>query len=59
MNKPPIKAIEAIKKYCERTQCRRCVFSIPERNSTYVGCSLQELPPCDWTILEGEDLDEQ
>ncbi len=59
MNKPPIKAIEIIKRYCERTQCRRCVFGIPDDGSNYVGCELTEAPPCEWTILEGEDLDEQ
>ena len=47
MSRPPKKAIEQIKNYCEKTQCRRCAFGITD-NYDYVGCSLQEVNPCDW-----------
>lgn len=57
MNKPPMKAIEQIKKYCEKTQCRTCVFGMPEDNNRYVGCELTELPPCEWDTGEDGDGD--
>ena len=47
MSRPPIKALESIKKYCEKTQCRRCLFG-RETSDNYVGCELLEYPPCDW-----------
>jgi hypothetical protein len=56
MSRPPIKALEQIKKYCEKTQCRRCVFG--ERDDTlrddldFVGCKLQQDVPCNWEIEE-------
>lgn len=59
MSRPPMKALEQIKRYCEKTQCRRCVFG--ERDNTpyddldYVGCKLQQLPPCDWKNEEDDD----
>lgn len=49
MSRPPIKALESIKNYCEKTQCRRCVFGFEERAlNNYVGCRLMETTPCDW-----------
>lgn len=59
MSRPPMKALEQIKRYCEKTQCRRCIFG--ERDNTpyddldYVGCKLQQVPPCDWVIEEEDD----
>ena len=52
MNKPPIKALESIKNYCEKTQCRRCVFGERETLSfdIYVTCGLQLKNPCDWDL---------
>lgn len=51
MSRPPIKAITAIKNYCEKTQCRRCVFGFEVRVlDNYVGCRLLETTPCDWEI---------
>ena len=58
MSRPPLKALEQIKKYCEKTQCRRCAFG--ERDDTpfdewdFVGCKLQRNTPCDWETEEGE-----
>lgn len=56
MSRPPMKAIESIKKYCEKTQCRRCDFGVREDigYDDYVGCMLQENNPCDWE-LRGEE----
>ena len=51
MNKPPIKAITAIKNYCEKTQCRRCAFGhTVDVDTHYVECLLTERTPCDWDI---------
>lgn len=47
MSRPPIKAMESIKNYCEKTQCRRCVFGTNTADN-YVGCKLLENPPCNW-----------
>ena len=54
MSRPPIKALTAIKNYCEKTQCRRCVFGFEERLNNYVGCLLLEKTPCDWNVEEKE-----
>jgi len=54
MSRPPIKAIESIKNYCEKTQCRRCAFGVEEKNYHYVGCRLMETTPCDWDVEEKE-----
>lgn len=56
MSRPPIKAIESIRRYCEKTQCRKCVFGIREEigYDDYVGCELQQNNPCDWRIDEDE-----
>lgn len=54
MSKPPIKALEQIKRYCERTQCRRCKFGVCDITTGYVGCALMSVTPCDWYV-EGED----
>lgn len=51
MSKPPIKAMESIKNYCEKTQCRRCVYGVEEADF-YVSCALQNKPPCDWEVPE-------
>jgi len=59
MSIPPLKALEQIKKYCEKTQCRRCYFGEKEYISTmedFVGCRLQQTVPCDWEI--GEKVNE-
>ena len=58
MSRPPLKALEQIKSYCDKTQCRKCYFG--ERDNTpyddldYVGCKLQCTTPCDWDIEESE-----
>ena len=54
MSRPPMKAIASIKNYCEKTQCRRCVFGKVEKISfdDYVMCRLQEDNPCDWEVDE-------
>lgn len=58
MNRPPIKAFEQLKAFCERTQCRRCVFGQKEANQQYVGCQLLDTAPCDWPCeWEGESDD--
>ena len=52
MKRPPLKALEQIKNYCNKTQCRQCYFG--ERKNTpydeldFVGCKLQQATPCDW-----------
>lgn len=56
--RPPIKAIEQIRNYCERTQCRKCIYGVREplyrdSDTDYVACKLQMANPCDWEI-EGE-----
>lgn len=61
MPKPPIKAIESIKNYCEKTQCRRCVYGDENHidgEINYVGCMLQENNPCDWELPWKEDPDD-
>ena len=52
MSRPPIKAITAIKNYCEKTQCRRCAFGVEDKtiSNNYVGCQLMEGAPCDWEV---------
>ena len=51
MSRPPIKALESIKNYCEKTQCRRCVFGRTSDDSFhYVECLLLDKTPCDWNI---------
>lgn len=51
MSRPPIKALESIKNYCEKTQCRRCVFGhTVDYNDHYVSCMLVNNNPCDWDI---------
>lgn len=56
MSRPPIKAVEQIKNYCEKTQCRRCIYGYREKalsdDIDYVGCQLQMNNPCDWEIQE-------
>lgn len=56
MSRPPIKAVEAIKNYCEKTQCRKCVFREIEKigDLDYVACRLQMANPCEWET-EGEE----
>lgn len=54
MSRPPKKAIEQIKNYCEKTQCRRCAFGYYNPNENYVYCQLMEEPPCDWNTEKGE-----
>lgn len=57
MSRPPIKALESIKNYCEKTQCRRCVCGrTRDDDYHYVECILMETTPCDWNIpIEGSD----
>ena len=55
MSRPPMKAVEQIRNYCEKTQCRRCVYGHEDgRNISdginYVACTLQMSNPCDWVI---------
>lgn len=58
MSRPPIKAVEQIRNYCLKTQCRRCKYAdIQPRNIhdiDYVGCKLQLQNPCDWDLPETE-----
>ena len=53
MSKPPMKAVEQIKNYCEKTQCRRCAFceliQIDEYTD-YGMCMLQMSNPCEWEL---------
>lgn len=57
MSRPPIKAVETIKNYCEKTQCRRCVFGEVEKigDLDYVGCQLQMSNPCEWETERKEE----
>ena len=57
MSRPPIKSVEAIKNYCEKTQCRRCVFGEQEiiAGTDYVACKLQMTNPCDWYSEENDE----
>lgn len=57
MSRPPIKAMQSIKNYCEKTQCRRCVFGYTvDLDTHYVECLLTERTPCDWdTPIEKEE----
>ena len=49
MSRPPIKALESIKNYCEKTQCRRCAFGhTVDVDTHYVECLLLDTTPCDW-----------
>ena len=54
MSRPPMKALEQIKNYCEKTQCRRCAFGekaeVLSDDLDYVGCKLQQDCPCEWKI---------
>jgi len=55
MSRPPKKALEQIKNYCEKTQCRRCIFGrkcYGVDDLDFVGCELQMKNPCDWEIEE-------
>ena len=58
MSRPPKKALEQIKSYCEKTQCRRCIFGDIEKlydSADFVGCLLQQIVPCDWNVEEAEE----
>lgn len=56
MSRPPLKALEQIKRYCEKTQCRRCAFGYEGTvRENYVECTLVETAPCDWDTAESED----
>lgn len=60
MSRPPIKAIRSIKSYCEKTQCRKCVFGETEMigDVDYVACQLQTANPCEWEVKDEEDEEE-
>lgn len=51
--KLPTKALKTIKKYCEKTQCRRCPYG--EEYEGNVECRLLENAPCDWEIEEKQN----
>ena len=58
--RPPIKAIEQIRNYCERTQCRKCIYGVRDMlyrdgDTDYVACKLQMSNPCDWEIEEKQN----
>lgn len=57
MSRPPVKAIEQIKAYCEKTQCRRCIYGEVEKSyeSDYVACRLQMSNPCDWEVEQRKE----
>ena len=61
MSRPPRKAIEQIKRYCEKTQCLRCIYGYKDRSNhiDYVYCTLQESNPCDWELKEDERIDNE
>ena len=61
MSRPPIKAVEAIKKYCKKTQCRTCVFQDIQKfgDIEYVACKLQILNPCDWEMEREENEEDR
>ena len=51
MNKPPMRAIEKIAKYCEHHICEECPFGyLVANDSGYLvnGCLLNELAPYQW-----------
>ncbi len=59
--RPPRKAIEQIRNYCERTQCRKCIYGEREKiygygsdATDYVACKLQMANPCDWDYVEDD-----
>ena len=57
MSRPPIKALEQIKRYCERTQCRRCAFGYEGTvRENFVVCTLVETAPCDWEIKQEDEV---
>ena len=58
MSRPPKKALEQIKAYCEKTQCRRCRYGAKSdtyEDMDYVACELQMRNPCEWEVEEGEN----
>jgi len=57
MSRPPIKAIEQIKNYCEKTQCRKCIYGETEKigDFDYVACKLQMSNPCEWEVERKEE----
>ena len=56
MSKSLMKAVETIKRYCEKTQCARCIFrKHGEKHGYYWECKLQEIIPCDWEIDKEEE----
>ena len=59
MSRPPMKALESIKNYCEKTQCRRCVFGKKYYygDADYIGCYLQDTVPCEWNMTEEGEQD--
>lgn len=61
MSRPPRKAMESIKNYCNKTQCRNCIYgeadAYPERRN-YTRCVLVEDIPCDWSFPEGVNNEE-
>ena len=63
MSRPPLKALEQIKNYCNKTQCRQCYFGerydTPYDELDFVGCTLQRTTPCDWDTAESEDSEDK
>ena len=60
MSRPPLKALEQIKNYCNKTQCRRCVYGETFNDADdldFVGCTLQSVTPCDWVIEKENEND--
>lgn len=59
MSRPPLKALEQIKRYCEKTQCRRCTFGYEgSYRENFVECTLVETAPCDWEIKQKDEVSE-
>lgn len=57
MSRPPLKALEQIKRYCEKTQCRRCAFGYEGTGrENFVECTLVETAPCDWEIKQEDEV---
>ena len=57
MSRPPIKAMESIKNYCEKTQCRRCMFgrTVDDGDYHFAECTLLLNAPCDWEIERSDE----
>lgn len=51
--KLPINALNTIKHFCEKTQCRRCPYG--QEYDGFVECELIQVAPCEWEIEEKQN----